>query len=69
MTTLVCKGGGGGRGTASVSVGASRSSMDPGASLVLYGGSCVAPAATRSTAAIEPTWLTACFPSARASGV
>ena len=47
--TLVRKGGGGGRGIASVSIGAGRSSKDPGAPSVLCGGGCVAPAATCST--------------------
>ena len=67
--TLVYAGGGGGRGTASVFIGADWSSMDPSAPSVLCGGSCVAPAATCSTAAAEPTGLTARLPNARSSGV
>ena len=69
MATLLCTGGGGGRGTTSISTGAGRSAMDLSTPSVPYGGSCVAPAATCSTAAIEPTGLTARFPNTRASGV
>ena len=67
--TLLCAGGGGDKGMTSVSAGAGRSSMDPGAPSVLCGGSCVTPATTCSTSAVEPTGLTAHFPDACNSGV
>ena len=62
MANLIRNGGGGGRGVASVSIGAGRSSMDPGAPSVLYGGGGVASTATCSTTAAEPTGLTARLP-------
>ena len=52
-----------------VSVGADRSSTNPGAPSVLCGSSCVSSAATGTTAAVEPTGLTARLPNARSSGV
>ena len=67
--SLLYNGGGSGGGTASVSTGAGQSSSDSGAPSTLYGGSCVAPAATCSTSAVEPTGLTARFPNACALGV
>ena len=69
IVTLLYEGGGSGRGAVSVSAGAGRSSTDPGAPSVLCGGSCVTPTATCSTTTVEPTGLTARFPSARSSGV
>ncbi|XP_066351132.1 uncharacterized protein [Miscanthus floridulus] len=67
--TLVRKGGGGGRGTASMFIGSGWSSTDPGAPSVLYGSSYIASAATCSTATTKPIGLTARLPNARASGV
>ena len=52
-----------------MSIGAGRSSMDPGAPSVLCGGGGVASTATCSTTAAEPTGLTARLPNARASSV
>ncbi|XP_066379374.1 predicted GPI-anchored protein 23 [Miscanthus floridulus] len=66
---LLRNGGGGGRGVASVSTGAGRSSADPGAPSILYGAGGVASTATGSAATAELTRLTARLPNARASGV
>ena len=66
---LICNGGGGGSGVASVSIGAGRSSADPGAPSVLWAGGGVASTATCSAAAAELTGLTARLPNARALGV
>ena len=52
-----------------MSIGAGRSSMDPGAPSVLCGGGGVASTATCSTTAVEPIGLTARLPNARASSV
>ena len=52
-----------------MSIGAGRSSVDPGAPSVLCGGGGVASTATCSTTAAEPTGLMVRFPNARASGV
>ena len=67
--TLLCNGGAGGRDTAPVSAGASRPSSDSDTPSTLCGGSCVASTAAYSTTTIEPNRPTACFPSARSSGV
>ncbi|XP_066364997.1 uncharacterized protein [Miscanthus floridulus] len=69
MANRIRNGGGGGSGIASVSIGAGRSSVDPGAPSVLCGGGGVASTATCSAAAAELTGLTARLPNARASGV
>ena len=69
MANLIRNGGGGGSGVASVSIGAGRSSVDPGAPSILCGAGGVASTATGSAATAELTGLTARLPNARASGV
>ena len=52
-----------------MSIGAGRSSKDPGTPSVLCEGGCVTSATTCSTIAVEPTGLTVRLPNARTPGV